>query len=166
MNSSNKNIYKINKILKQKIGKDNFDYILSIYKKQKAATLINLFFEKINCHNKKYNTNFIKAQYDKYEYITCHDCNKKFTILKKKIYICKRDACGDSAIGYGNCCYKYCCPEGCLRKLNCGHYNLIEPDDLPYSDGFVYCKICNEKDKLMYYWNGESIEVYKKKYGF
>jgi len=165
MDLSRKNLNYINDNLEIKLGKDKFNYILSLHKKQKAGEIINLFFEKISNFNKKYNTNFIKNQYNKYEFLKCEDCEKNFIIFKKDFLNTQYDACADGSAGYSNCCWKTCCPSGCLRRLGCGHYNTIYPDDLEYNNGNVNCNICDYKDKLSYRWWGESTRVYIKKYG-
>ena len=40
----------------------------------------------------------------------CEDCN-----LEKDLIL--EDACADSAVGYGSCCHKYVCKNGCT--LSC-----------------------------------------------
>lgn len=157
--------YSVNKILIEKLGTEKFYYVLSIYEKEKAKKILYKFFE--NIYEKRIiNKEYIKNQYKKYFFFKCDDCYKKWIIESNNINLIKFDACADSSVGSGNCCIKYCCQDGCFRKLKCGHKNLVYPDDLETTNGLVKCNICNKKEKVHYCWNGLSSKDYMNKYGY
>jgi hypothetical protein len=162
INISKNLVAKVNNILSEKLNNEIFNIILSIYKKEKAKIIIYKFFEKIYEKRKK-NKDYIKNKYEKFICINCDDCHKNFIIEKKDFLMIHYDCCADSLIGHKDCCFKYCCPGGCLRKLKCGHKMIIDPYILMINDGIVNCNICQCKTKLYYCWTGISVSNYKKK---
>jgi hypothetical protein len=48
--------------------------------------------------------------------------------------------------------YVNTCPDGCIRKLECGHNKIIKSKKV--SNSLIECDICNYISLVYYTWNG------------